>query len=896
MGGFAVGTGAAVFGIVAVILILKWKWRDGEKPTVGEIYGNVGPFVASSLALLQLLATAAAQTQGDLPAWLRQFYSLLKMVLVQTPGTNPQCMEDENANPFIMDMVIMSNALVVLTLCVLFMSHPFRVETHLRRCWLASREYGRCWLCKCVVRRGCKCCAEEYEHKFDPYCDRCKKEVVVVEKVDPYALDMSLYGGAAGGDAESDGLDGAIRSAAERVFTLGAEVEARFQGGEGWYGAVIIFVHKDNTYDVIYEDGDGDEQIPPTWIRLPPRVEISRENPHRALVAEPLQIRDGAETGDVIEGTVLGALASDSESVLEEHIYVEGDVVDAKYLGGADWFRATIVAVNTMSDGELNSFRVRYAEDGEEEDGVASTLLRFVRTAASGDSGAESAVGIGAHVDDIVVKSTNPLRESPASSARLTRAEKRAAAVAKKRKRAAEKRVAKAAAKKAKVALKKAKKDAALAVQASPAVDATVHHTADPATLPFRVGEVVETRFSGGADWYGSRITRANAAHTLFAIEFDDGDCEDDVPIHCIRRVPVCGGAEASGSSSNSSSSSGSGSGSSSGSGSDSDSDSDDEAFELVGPDTLFAGDLVEHVDASGVRRRATILKSQVLYIGKDIHITYDAAYDDGGEEAWELTRDALTRVELPFKCTEGGEVEANFKGKGTWFRAVIDYVHEDEQYDVDYDDGEFEGKVPLERIRRRARYGVADLPAITKIQAIARGQAGRLIYEKMCLDQGAKAKMARLRRKSFAVASEVAGQISENLPGPLEMLAPVFIAAQGVFDAAGQEREEDDEPFIVNLFEEIITPGIRMLLCAIPMMEYSTITQKCLDTLHCVESPEHGLVLAAQAKPIRCWEGIHIVPAMIAGVVIVIYGIGFRASCTRQNQSGNSVTDYRWH
>ena len=609
-------------------------------------------------------------------------------------------------------------------------------------------------------------------------------------------------------------------------------------------------------------------------------MEVSRVNPRRALVA-PLQIDDAAPPGgargaadtSVVDGTVLGALTG--HSVPEVRAYVEGDVVDAKYLGGADWFRATIVAVNTLCDGEPSSYRVLYAEDGEEEDGVASTLLRFVRAAAPRGGGAESGVGGNARV----AKPANPLREeAPTRRTPLTRAERRAAAVAKKRKLVAAKRAAKATAATAKAAAKKAKADAAsMAVKAPPVAGAAVRPSAC-LELPFRVGESLEARFSGGADWYGARIVAANAAQTLFAVEFDDGDRENDVPADCIRRVAARGGAEASGSSGSSDGSSSSGSGSSSGSdssGSGSDSD-DDEAVVLVGPDTLFAGDVVEHIDAAGVRRRATILKSNVMYIGKDIRITYDATYDEGGAEAWELTRDALTRVELPFKCKEGSEVEANFKGKGIWFRGVIDYVHENEQYDVDYDDGEFEGMVPLARIRRRARYGVADLPAITKIQAIARGQAGRLIYATMCLDQGAKAKMVRLRRKSFAVASEVAGQISENLPGPLEMLAPVFIAAQGVFDAAGQEREEDDEPFLVNLFEEIITPGIRMLLCAIPMMEYSTITQKCLDTLHCVESPEHGLVLAAQAKPIRCWEGIHIGPAMLAGVVIVIYGVGF--------------------
>ena len=895
MMGFAIGTGAFVFAVVAVILVLKWKWRDGDKPTVGEIYGNVGPFVASCLSLLQLLATAAAQTQGDLPAWLRQFYSLLKMVLVQTPGTNPQCMEDENANPFIMDMVIMCNAFVVLTLCVLFMSHPFRVETHLRRCWMASREYGRCWLCKCINRRKCPECADAYELRWDPYCERrCVK--VEEEAADPYALDMSLYGqtkSPVGSDA-----DGSREQ--EQIFELGAQVEARYMGGDSWFSAVVIDVHdEDNTYDVIYEDGDTDERIPSSWIRLIiiEEAAIVRENPHKSRAPPPQLLDAGAEVREVDEGTEEGGTAADNEAslssiVVQERIYAEGDIVDAKYLDGTTWFRGTILSVNAIF-GEDTSYRVRYEEDGEEEDGMPSSAIRFIKSGVDGD--------------ELMLGATNPLfkqrhpRADAPSPQPLSKAEQKRAEKAQKKAVKAEKRaaaVAAAAAKKtarkevaaAKREAKRAKRDGA---KKKGGKDEETFSHGNPLMKekkkPLRVGDAIECRFSGGSDWYSGHITACHQAgddgadaEETYDVTFDDGDTDTNVSKDCVRRVLATGGVEASGSSSSSSSS---GSGGSSGSdsdssgsssGSDSEEEEEEEEAVLVGPDTLFVGDLVDTIDHDGVLQRATVSRSQLMYLGKTVMISYDIKYVKSGEEAWELERDALTRVELPFIPTGGMEVEGNFAGKGEWFAATIDYVHETDVYDVEYEDGEYEDKVVIERLRKRRRYGARDLPMIIKLQAYVRGQGGRHIYAQMRLDQGAKAKIARLRRKSFMIASEVAGQISENLPGPLEMLAPAFIAAQGMFDAAGQEREADDEPFIVNLFEEIITPGIRMLLCAIPMMEYSTITQKCLDTLHCVESPEHGLILAAQAKPIRCWEGIHVLPAGIAICAIIIYGIGF--------------------
>jgi hypothetical protein len=50
-------------------------------------------------------------------------------------------------------------------------------------------------------------------------------------------------------------------------FPTGLEVEARFGGGEQWFGGSIDAIKADGTYSVRYDDGDFEESVPPGYLR-----------------------------------------------------------------------------------------------------------------------------------------------------------------------------------------------------------------------------------------------------------------------------------------------------------------------------------------------------------------------------------------------------------------------------------------------------------------------------------------------------------------------------------------------------------------------------------------------------------------------------------------------------
>jgi hypothetical protein len=98
---------------------------------------------------------------------------------------------------------------------------------------------------------------------------------------------------------------------------------------------------------------------------------------------------------------------------------------------------------------------------------------------------------------------------------------------------------------------------------------------------------------------------------------------------------------------------------------------------------------------------------------------TYDIDYDDGEKEtsvAAELIRSlskagikedgdaphktAGSRQESPPIFRVGTPVEALYKGKDKYYKGKIARIHADGTYDIDYDDGDKETKIPGRNIR----------------------------------------------------------------------------------------------------------------------------------------------------------------------------------------------------
>ena len=50
----------------------------------------------------------------------------------------------------------------------------------------------------------------------------------------------------------------------------------------------------------------------------------------------------------------------------------------------------------------------------------------------------------------------------------------------------------------------------------------------------------------------------------------------------------------------------------------------------------------------------------------------------------------------------KGDQVEANYGGKGRWYKGVVDRVNNDGTYSVAYDDGDSERSVPARFVRKQ--------------------------------------------------------------------------------------------------------------------------------------------------------------------------------------------------
>jgi Agenet domain len=142
----------------------------------------------------------------------------------------------------------------------------------------------------------------------------------------------------------------------------------------------------EGTIDVVFEDGETDEQLRPNCVRP--------FQPYR--VGEVIEARDGA--GEYLQGTVVkihpyarngiglydvqmdhGAVRTMVSTSTMRRFYPEHDVafevgtaIEARYAGRREWFTGTVTKVNP--DG---SYSVQY-DDGDFENSVPSKFLRVL--------------------------------------------------------------------------------------------------------------------------------------------------------------------------------------------------------------------------------------------------------------------------------------------------------------------------------------------------------------------------------------------------------------------------------------------------------------------------------------------------------------------------------------
>ncbi|KAJ1452929.1 hypothetical protein M885DRAFT_525609 [Pelagophyceae sp. CCMP2097] len=211
----------------------------------------------------------------------------------------------------------------------------------------------------------------------------------------------------------------------------------------------------------------------------------------------------------------------------------------------------------------------------------------------------------------------------------------------------------------------------------------------DPDGQRYRTGDAVEARFQKGKQWFGAKVTREYRSTNTYDLLFDDGDEESGVAARYMKRKAgaepriVAPRARA-------------------------------ELESPVASAAYRAGDRVE----ARFRGGEAFHPARIAKVHADGSL--DLHYLDGDKEsdvAPRLVRRAEGRaVSTPSRGDDGGarqtfaerfnagdEVEARFKGGAQYHAARVGLRHADGTYDLLYDDGDREARVPAALIRPRA-------------------------------------------------------------------------------------------------------------------------------------------------------------------------------------------------
>ena len=165
------------------------------------------------------------------------------------------------------------------------------------------------------------------------------------------------------------------------AFAFGAKIEADYQGSGKWYPGSIMGVRPDGTYDILYNDGDGESEVPASRIRDPNAPETAVTN-----TAAPAAMATSASTGVIpttssstsgsgsTSGGSSSSAAADGSSSAP---WAVGQTVEVRHRGKT-WRVAKVAEV----DAELQCANVEFT-DATLEKGVPFGLLRAPSAAGS---------------------------------------------------------------------------------------------------------------------------------------------------------------------------------------------------------------------------------------------------------------------------------------------------------------------------------------------------------------------------------------------------------------------------------------------------------------------------------------------------------------------------------
>eukprot|EP01038_Epipyxis_sp_PR26KG_P006096 gene6096-8400_t len=171
----------------------------------------------------------------------------------------------------------------------------------------------------------------------------------------------------------------------------------------------------------------------------------------------------------------------------------------------------------------------------------------------------------------------------------------------------------------------------------------------EPSNSEYLLGDPVEANYRESGTWYGGIISEV-IGYGVYSVKYDDGETENHVDAHCIRR----------------------------------------------------SNEIAIKKYEVGCKVEANYKKRGKWFAGKIIKInnnnTYDIEYNDGDKEKQVqhgsirvlpilVSQETLART--GFIYAVGLKVEGNYQGKGIWFPGKIQKVQSDGTYDIMFDDGD---------------------------------------------------------------------------------------------------------------------------------------------------------------------------------------------------------------
>ena len=433
------------------------------------------------------------------------------------------------------------------------------------------------------------------------------------------------------------------------AFQKGEAVEADFAGEGTYFAGVISTVNLDGTFNIAYDDGDTEEDVPSSRIR--------------GKNSGASQVVDGGFDAD-----------SQSTSATAAKVFAVGDVVEANYAGEGSFFPAKIGAKN--SDG---SYDVTY-DDGDEEKAVPAHRIRTIEKSEQHDFDEVSVDHNGGGGSAAQVRKFdlgNPIEANFNGEGSFFPGQ-----------------------------ISKVNADGTYDIvyddgDAERGVDEkliqprTANQNEDAGSVAseelgegdtplgvepkFKAGDKIEADYGQEGTYFPGQVERVNSDGT-YDIAYEDGDAEDGVHENLIRERSN-GTSAASGSAS-------------AGGGS------------LAQP-KFNKGDSIE----ANYRQEGTFFPGKIDSVNADG--TYDVGYDDGDAEAGveeDLIRaksNSTANLDpnsstAGTKFKVGDDVEALYNGGDEWYAGKIDAANGNGTYSISYDDGDREEDVPENEIRTK--------------------------------------------------------------------------------------------------------------------------------------------------------------------------------------------------